>query len=78
MACWGQNDHGELGIGTLGPWPYPADRAIEPVVGLDHIVALSPGGYHTCAVRADGAVFCWGGNWAGQLGLGTIGYRTTP
>jgi alpha-tubulin suppressor-like RCC1 family protein len=78
VACWGQNDHGELGIGTLGPWPYPADRAIEPVVGLDHVVALSAGGYHTCAVRADGAVFCWGSNWAGQLGLGTIGFRATP
>ncbi len=32
------------------------------------IVSLSAGAYHTCAVGADGAAFCWGANWYGQLG----------
>ena len=32
----------------------------------------------TCAVRVDGAVFCWGSNASGQLGDGTTTDRRTP
>ncbi|MCS6799370.1 MAG: RCC1 domain-containing protein, partial [Myxococcota bacterium] len=31
---------------------------------------VEAGGYHTCAVRTDGSLWCWGGNSNGQLGLG--------
>jgi alpha-tubulin suppressor-like RCC1 family protein len=79
VGCWGENAYGQLGTGKLGPWPPAAPPPIiEPIAGLDRIVALSVGEYHACAVRADGAVFCWGVNWGGQLGLGTIGFRATP
>jgi alpha-tubulin suppressor-like RCC1 family protein len=32
---------------------------------------LSTGGYHTCAVKRNGTLWCWGFNGAGQLGDGT-------
>lgn len=27
---------------------------------------VSAGGYHTCGLKREGAIVCWGGNWAGQ------------
>jgi alpha-tubulin suppressor-like RCC1 family protein len=32
---------------------------------------LAPSSYHTCALAEDNWVYCWGGNWGGQLGNGT-------
>lgn len=39
--------------------------------GCVRSVAL--GDAHTCVTRTDGALFCWGDNGAGQLGLGATG-----
>lgn len=35
-------------------------------------------GDHTCALRGDGRVFCWGYNSFGQVGDGTTTHRTSP
>jgi len=34
--------------------------------------------HHTCATRADGSVWCWGLNNAGQLGDGSLHNRSVP
>src|SRR4051812_9385766 len=34
-------------------------------------LSISPGNYHTCAIRTDHALYCWGFNVYGQLGNGT-------
>jgi alpha-tubulin suppressor-like RCC1 family protein len=41
-------------------------------------VAISTGGYHTVALKADGSLFAWGKNLAGQLGDGTNTDRLLP
>ncbi len=74
VKCWGYNYHGELGDGGTVNRLAPA-----PVVGLSGgIAAIAAGGFHTCALAADGTVFCWGANWHGQLGDGSTRERLTP
>ena len=69
--CWGHNLHGQLGIDTMTEEP----DNITPiqVQGLDEVDVISAGGNHTCAVKNDGTLWCWGFNDRGQLGIGTYG-----
>lgn len=70
VRCWGNNGNGQLGNGTTSP---PAPPALAPVtvVGLDDASAIAAGGFHTCALREDTTVACWGKNGSGQLGDGS-------
>jgi hypothetical protein len=55
VACFGSNTAGALGDGTL------ADRkTFTPVLGLDDVASISARRRATCALRRDGAVWCWG------------------
>ncbi len=76
VACFGDNTYGELGIGSVGG----AFVEPQPVPGLSNVVALSAGrGLYTCALKADGAVLCWGNNEVGELGDGKGGEpRSSP
>jgi alpha-tubulin suppressor-like RCC1 family protein len=40
--------------------------------------SLTVGGFHACALTADGSPYCWGANQFGQLGDSTQTSRTTP
>lgn len=66
--CWGRNWNGQLGVGTtLGTW-----HLATPVAGGFRFSSISAGGDHTCAVRVDGQLVCWGDN--SQRALGFIGF----
>jgi alpha-tubulin suppressor-like RCC1 family protein len=73
--CWGSNDEGQLGIGTVGSFVNTPAR-VTAVSGATRVVA---GGYHTCAL-ADGVrhLYCWGRNREGQLGIGNTTSTGTP
>lgn len=63
VACWGANDHGQLGDGTTSL------REVPTIMGMSSKVAsVSAGDLHTCAVTTGGGVKCWGSNENGQLG----------
>lgn len=40
--------------------------------------AIAAGYSHTCAIRSDSKLYCWGYNAAGQVGDGTNGVKDTP
>ena len=52
-------------------------RAVPLLVsGISNAVGVSAGWHDTCAVLADGTVWCWGENHSGQLGNGKSGLGT--
>jgi alpha-tubulin suppressor-like RCC1 family protein len=78
-VCWGQNDDGQLGDGTIASRARPAPvLAAEGGPPLGGVTSLAAGRFHACAIVAEGAVRCWGKNDAGQLGDGTAEARTSP
>lgn len=71
VMCWGLSDKGQLGYGnteTIGDDENPG-RANAVDLGRRKVQAIAAGDDHTCAVTDAGAVYCWGDNAHGQLGL---------
>ncbi|MEM9193912.1 MAG: hypothetical protein AAGF12_32350 [Myxococcota bacterium] len=74
MFCWGSNEEGQLGDGTVG-------GVVETpmvVAGPQAWVEVSVGVVHTCGLDRVGSVWCWGGNERGQLGVGDFSPRRRP
>ncbi len=72
--CWGRNSEGQLGDGST----YAYTPTSVNVSGLSNPVAISLGMWQTCALTLDTGMSCWGGNFNGQLGDGTITERHAP
>jgi len=80
VKCWGNNDYGQLGIGDTrrrGDGQNELGDNLKAVELGARLGALSvvTGGSHTCAIRSDHRVTCWGANTFGQLGLGDTNHR---
>lgn len=69
VRCWGHNRSGALGDGTDEAHTTPVTPIGLPAVTQLSAAADAMGG-HTCALTKDGAVWCWGGNRAGQAAPG--------
>jgi alpha-tubulin suppressor-like RCC1 family protein len=67
--AWGNNGLGQLGFGQPGWY----ETAPGQVPGLGEVIAVAAGHDHSLALRADGTVWAWGGNWIGQLGEPSAG-----
>jgi len=68
--CWGSNASGQLGRGIFGG--VESDTPIQ-IQGFSNARAVVAARSHTCALKNDKTVWCWGGNRDGQLGIGLSG-----
>jgi len=69
VACSGNNDNGELGTGSAGGANTAAFApALDAAGPIKDATAVCAGYAHSCAVRTNGTVWCWGYGGNGQLG----------
>lgn len=67
LWCWGGIDWGKIGLGYTGsPQLFPIE--FEPGTSWK---AISAGYVHTCGIKTDNTLWCWGQNLDGQLGIGS-------
>ncbi|XP_028832429.1 probable E3 ubiquitin-protein ligase HERC4 [Denticeps clupeoides] len=76
LFTWGHNCYGQLGQGrehsnSVSP------QCVQSLKGIP-LAQVSAGGNHSFALSSSGAVFGWGRNSAGQLGLGDNADRDVP
>jgi hypothetical protein len=74
LWCWGNNFSGQLGDGTTTNSPVP----VQVSGHATDWATVTGGGDGTCAVKTDHTLWCWGLNFAGQLGDGTTTNSPVP
>ena len=71
LWCWGNNEDGSVGNGVDDnnnagiPTPTPQQ------IGAAEWESVEVGGVHTCAIKQNGTLWCWGANTNGELGNGS-------
>lgn len=58
VLTWGNNQHGQLGDGTTNSKLRP-----QLVPGLTNVIDVAAGESHALALKSDGTVWAWGGNY---------------
>ncbi|XP_058829831.1 probable E3 ubiquitin-protein ligase HERC4 isoform X2 [Topomyia yanbarensis] len=76
LYSWGANGYGQLGLGTTNE-KVPIPTLVKSLAGIP-IAFIACGGCHSFAVSKSGAIFCWGKNTFGQLGLNDLSSRCYP
>jgi alpha-tubulin suppressor-like RCC1 family protein len=79
IKCWGSNLHSQLGDGTQISQTNPVS-VLQSAGGppLGGVQAIASSQSHSCAVLSGGEARCWGDNYSGQLGDGTLTDRSIP
>ncbi len=71
VQCWGNNASGQLArhdTEAIGDDEVPLNQGFADILDISSRVVT--GTDHTCVLRSDGRVLCWGRGAEGQLGLG--------
>ncbi|XP_021697448.1 probable E3 ubiquitin-protein ligase HERC4 isoform X1 [Aedes aegypti] len=76
LFSWGANGYGQLGLGTTGE-KLVTPTLVKSLAGIP-IAFIACGGNHSFAVSKSGAIFGWGKNTFGQLGLNDLVSRCFP
>uniref|UniRef100_A0A2I3GCG3 HECT and RLD domain containing E3 ubiquitin protein ligase 4 n=1 Tax=Nomascus leucogenys TaxID=61853 RepID=A0A2I3GCG3_NOMLE len=76
VFCWGQNKYGQLGLGTDCK-KQTSPQLLKSLVGIP-FMQVAAGGAHSFVLTLSGAIFGWGRNKFGQLGLNDENDRYVP
>ena len=76
--AWGWGRHGQLGLGHWSDHVASPQRLPAGAFGGRRVAQLCLGGRHSLAITHEGAVFAFGRDDDGQLGLGAAGARCVP
>ena len=68
--CWGDNNNGEVGIGTFNPIPNLEPVGVIANLSFAQIVA---GQFFSCGLTTGNAAYCWGDGDSASLGNGDPG-----
>ncbi|MFZ6026487.1 MAG: RCC1 repeat-containing protein [Chloroflexota bacterium] len=75
VKCWGGGYEGQLGF-IPENWQTSIPTDVPGLTsGVSQIVA---GVYHSCAILSNAALQCWGNNYAGQVGNGSMADQYSP
>lgn len=69
VYCWGCNSRGQLGTGQSDRGNTPEERPLVETPILRRALELRVGAHTACAIDEDRALWCWGWNSFGQIGL---------
>jgi alpha-tubulin suppressor-like RCC1 family protein len=76
LWCWGENGAGQLGVGGgASSQNAPVQVTAPASTGWTSVTA---GTRFTCATRTGGALYCWGENNIGQLGINSTINQNAP
>jgi alpha-tubulin suppressor-like RCC1 family protein len=81
LWCWGYNLHGQLGDGSFAASDAPvqvSDGYVSQSWNVTSADQPSAGSAHTCGIRDDATLWCWGNASGGQLGNGSDMTRKRP
>lgn len=74
--CWGRYNEGQTGKGGIG---FGSDLTPQAVAALTSgLSKLSIGSTHTCGIKTDNRLYCWGANSSGQVGDNTTTDKSSP
>lgn len=75
VYCIGDNSYGYLGDGSMNNTiKYPK----KVFNSGSNVISASKGENHTCLITNTNAAQCWGSNYQGQIGDGTVLHRSSP
>jgi alpha-tubulin suppressor-like RCC1 family protein len=74
LFCWGFGNRGQLGANSISTRSLP----IQEYTAASDWLQVSAGGEHTCAVKTDGRLYCWGSNSHGELGNNSTQDSSVP
>ena len=79
LYCWGRNDYGQLGNGSITNSSTPVAVKTDGVLSGKTFRGIYAGhGYQVCVVTTDNNAYCWGGNSKGEIGNNSTTGTTIP